>query len=73
MINYCVGVLVGVLVLIISDIIADSPSINQIGYHRSELKQMKSECEKDLSRNTECSIVVYYLPQAELISEGDPE
>lgn len=42
------------------------PTKSQIGYTYQQLKEMKAECEKDLPRSTECSIVVYYLPQAEL-------
>lgn len=44
----------------------DWPSDEQIGYTYTELRIMKAECEKNLPRSTECSIVVYYLPQAEL-------
>lgn len=44
----------------------DSPTKQQIGHTQEELREMKTECEKGLPRSTECSIVVYYLPQAEL-------
>lgn len=42
----------------------DWHSDEEIGYTYKELAIMKAECEKDLPRSTECSIVVYYLPQA---------
>lgn len=35
-------------------------------YSYEDLRKMKAECEQDLPRNVECSVVVYYLPQAEL-------
>lgn len=38
-------------------------------YSYEDLREMKAECEKDLPRSTECSIVVYYLPQAEQLEE----
>lgn len=48
----------------------DEPGKNQVGYTYQQLTEMKAECEKDLPRSTECSIVVYYLPQAEQL-EGE--
>lgn len=35
-------------------------------YSYEDLREMKAECEKDLPRGAECSIVVHYLSQAEL-------
>jgi hypothetical protein len=37
-----------------------------IVYSYEDLREMKAECEKNLPRSTECSIVVYYQPAAEL-------
>jgi hypothetical protein len=47
----------------------DEPTEKQIGHTYQQLKEMKAECEKDLPRSTECSITVYYLPQAEQLEE----
>lgn len=47
----------------------NSPTKQQIGHTYQQLKEMKAECELELPRNVECSIVVYYLPQAELEEE----
>jgi hypothetical protein len=56
------GSMIGLLLILTFQ----EPTKEQIGYTYQQLKEMKAECEKDLPRSTECSIVVYYLPQAEL-------
>ena len=62
--DYIVGVLTGCFVMMTS--FHNSPTKMQIGHTYQQLKEMKTECEKNLPRTTECSIVVYYLPAAEL-------
>jgi hypothetical protein len=61
------GSIFGMLMLAgINAINPSGPTGAQVGYNYQQLKEMKAECEKNLPRSTECSIVVYYLPQAEL-------
>lgn len=65
------GIMIIVCILFIS-LLSESwdwPTDKQIGYTYSQLRQMKAECEKDLPRSTECSITVYYLPQAEQLEK----
>jgi flagellar biosynthesis protein FliR len=66
--NYIVGVITGCFAMITVTIYSfhNSPTKMQIGHTYQQLKEMKAECEQDLPRATECSIVVYYQPQAEL-------
>lgn len=68
MIEYLIGVLMGIFAALTLMVFSgsDQPSKSQIGYTYQQLKEMKAECEENLPRSTECSIVVYYLPQAEL-------
>lgn len=63
-----VYMLIGGIAGTIGTLVGDygSPGKDQVGNTYQQLKEMKAECEKDLPRSTECSIVVYYLPQAEL-------
>lgn len=65
------GWLAGVLVMSLFSIfiVQGEPTKQQIGYTYQQLKEMKAECEKDLPRSTECSITVYYLPQAEQLEK----
>jgi len=61
--------LVMILCILFASLLKESwywPTDKQVGYTYQQLREMKAECEKDLPRSTECSIVVYYLPQAEL-------
>lgn len=66
--NFGLGCLAGVgsMAFLALSLTSQEPTKEQIGYTYQQLKEMKAECEKDLPRSTECSIVVYYLPQAEL-------
>ena len=68
MIDHMVSALLGAFACLAIVVFSNSgqPHKSQIGYTYQQLKEMKSECEKNLPRSTECSIVVYYLPQAEL-------
>jgi hypothetical protein len=61
------GSVFGMTLLVgINTIDPSDPTEAQVGYNYQQLKEMKAECEKDLPRSTECSIVVYYQPAAEL-------
>ena len=71
MIEYLIGVLMGIFAALTIMVFSgsDQPSKSQIGHTYQQLKEMKAECEKDLPRSTECSITVYYLPQAEQLEK----
>ena len=65
--GWWLGTILGMLLLAgINTINPIDPTKAQVGYNYQQLKEMKAECEKDLPRSTECSIVVHYQPQAEL-------
>jgi len=66
--NFGTGWVLGAIAMCLVSIfiVHNEPTKQQVGYTRQQLKEMKAECEKNLPRSTECSIVVYYLPQAEL-------
>jgi hypothetical protein len=64
-IHMCIGAIAGLAGSFLVDY-DGSPRKEQIDQTYKQLKEMKAECEKDLPRSTECSIVVYYQPQAEL-------
>ena len=66
--NFGLGCLAGVgsMAFLALNLTHQEPTKQQIGYTYQQLKEMKASCEKDLPRSAECSIVVYYLPQAEL-------
>ena len=66
--NFGTGWVLGAIAMCLVSIfiVHKYPTKQQVGYTRQQLKEMKSECELLLPRSTECSIVVYYLPQAEL-------
>jgi len=41
------------------------PTQEQIGHTYGDLVNMKKECEEDLPRNQQCTVLVQYLPQQE--------
>lgn len=63
--DYLFGVAAGTIVTILSMIAGhwDTPTKEQIGYTKQELKEMKESCEKDLTRSENCIIVVSYKPE----------
>lgn len=66
--NFGLGCLAGVgsMAFLALNLNHQEPTKEQVGYTYQQLEEMKKECEQDLPRNVDCSVVVYYLPQAEL-------
>ena len=56
--------ILGIVVVVSLSFIKHSPP-ELIGVTRSELIEMKNECEKDLPRSKECSIILTYKPSEE--------
>ena len=63
--DYLFGVAAGTIGAILGMIAGhwDTPTKEQIGYTKQELKEMKESCEKDLTRSENCIIVVSYKPE----------